>query len=107
MQVSISCMEDISDRQRILLTHLVDLAERLRDSCARNHSILDVVRGRDAPNGAECRFAPLPQELTLIFVAGTPNFTRTASAAKFRNDLCLFINRLTQSFKLDEQHRRR
>src|SRR5436309_3481128 len=63
MHISVACMKYIADRNAVLLSNLLNSAQRFRDLRSRHHAILNVIGWTHAPDCSKRILAALPQQV--------------------------------------------
>ena len=61
MEIAIAGVEHIGHAQAMLPAQVADRCQHLRQGGAGHHTVLEVVAGRLAADGRDCRFTPLPE----------------------------------------------
>src|SRR5437764_9264221 len=61
MEIAVSSMKDIADRQTVTLGHFMYETERGRDLGAGHDAVLNIVSGTDAPDGAKGVLTAFPK----------------------------------------------
>ena len=105
MQIAITRVEQVGDRQVVALADLDHLGQDLGQPRARYHRVVQIVIRRDAAHRAGGTLARRPEACAFLGGRRQTNFERTGSAADLVDDGRLAVHLLDQAVYLDEQHR--
>src|SRR5437016_3409961 len=107
VQVAIAGVEDVADGEAVALGDFADELQCARDPGAGHDAILHVIRGADAPHGAECVLAALPQQIALLDRARHAKLARAARKARIAHLLHRLLHGLAAALQFDPHHRLR
>ena len=66
VEIAVPRVKNVSDAQVVPAANFFDVFEHLRQTGARDHSVLHVEIGADPSEGAEGVFPPAPKKITLF-----------------------------------------
>ena len=101
MQVAVARVEDIADFEAVLFSDFIDASQCGGKFCSRNHAVLNVIRWREAADGAEGIFSALPQEIAFLRITSNADFTRMVHAANIGDFFCLGLGGFARAVDID------
>ena len=104
MQIAVTRVEHIHHEDVVLLRDRVHLVEHFDEPSAGNDSVVQVVIRLDAGDGANGRFAPLPQQRPLGIIGGDADGASAVGTGDVAHCLCVVLDPAGQSVDFDEQN---